>query len=65
MSNNLKALRKKRKLTQDRLSKLSGVNRVSIARYEAASRNMTLETAAKIADALNCTIDQIAGRQEA
>ena len=65
MSNNLKTLREARGMTQEKLSAQSGVNRVQIARYETTDRGMTIETAAKLADALRCTIDEIYERKEA
>ena len=53
----LKEWRERRGMTQTRLSELSGVSRISIVRYENGVmdvRNMTLENAQKLADALDC-----------
>jgi len=65
MSNNLKAIREARKMTQEELSKVSGVHRISIAKHETMDIGMTVETAAKLADALKCTVDELIGRKEA
>jgi len=53
----LKEWRERRGMTQTRLSELSGVSRISIVRYEHRvmdDRNITLENAQKLADALDC-----------
>lgn len=65
MSNNLKAIREARHMTQDELSKASGVHRVAIAKHEVMDIGMTVETAIKLADALKCTVDELIGRKEA
>lgn len=52
----LKAWRIRRGLTQTQLAELSGVNRVSINKYENGERrpqNMTLGTAYRLADVLD------------
>ena len=51
----MKAWRERRGLTQTRLAELSGINRVSINKYESGERqpqNMTLGTAYRLADVL-------------
>lgn len=56
---NIRLYRKKRGITQSELSKLSGVCRVSIARYETGVRKPSLDSALKIAKALHCTVEQL------
>ena len=61
---NIKQLRENRGWTQEILAEISGVNRVLIANYESKGKGMTLTTAAKLANALNCTIDDLFGKEE-
>lgn len=51
----LKELRKKKKLTQDQLSKKSGIDRTFIAHIEAGSRNVSLETMQSLFEGLDVT----------
>lgn len=60
--NGLKSIRKKRGYTQQKLSELSGVNRVNIAQYERNLRRMGLDTAIKLAKALECSIEAVIQR---
>ena len=53
MDNKLKDIRIKRNLSQDQLAKIAGVTRASISRYENGKRNISIETAKKIATAIN------------
>ena len=53
---NIQMLRKQKGWTQDMLAEISGVNRVLIANYESKGAGMTMKTAAKLADALGCTV---------
>ena len=59
---NLKSIRKQKGFTQVSLSVFSGVNRVSIAKYETGKAEPNLETARKLADALGVTIDELVGK---
>lgn len=59
--NKLRTLRKNKNLTQKELSYRSGVHRVSIARYEKGKISPNTDTAAKLARALGCTIDELLG----
>lgn len=65
MVNNLKALRKKAGMTQQELSDKSGVAQQKIATYENTDdlRNITLWNALRIAEALNCTVEDIVIKQ--
>ena len=56
-------IRKERGLTQARLSDLSGVSRVTIARFETGKCSPSLETLDKLARALNITIDELVERK--
>lgn len=60
----MKALRAAKQLNQRELAQASGVTQRSIARYETGETVMSLEAAAKIADALGCSIGVLAGRDE-
>ena len=60
----IKALREARGMTQDELAAASGVHRVTIAKYETTDGGMTIDTAAKLAAALGCTIDELYERKE-
>ena len=55
----LRRIRKEKGLTQAQLAAASGIHRVMIAKYETKVSGMTIATAAKLADALNCTIDEL------
>lgn len=60
----LKAMRIANGMTQKDLAGVTGVNRVLIANYESKGKGMTLTTAAKLANALNCTIDDLFVKEE-
>ena len=62
---NLKFLRLKKGLTQQELAKIVGVDRVTIARYENESIQMTAEKILDISIALDTTPDELLGFQEA
>ena len=49
---NLKEARKKKKMSLEELAKKIGVTEGAISRYETGDRNMSVETARKIADVL-------------
>ena len=57
----LAGLRKVRGLSQGELAKASGIHRVTIAKYESMDmgKNASLKNAAKLADALGCTVDDL------
>lgn len=56
---NLREVRKAHGLTQEQLSAVSGVNRVSIAKYESGKSTPSLQTAERLATALGVTIDEL------
>lgn len=59
---NLRDIRKQKGLTQAQLSAVSGINRVSIAKYETGISVPSLKTAERLADALGVTVDQLIGK---
>lgn len=52
-------IRKDRGISQERLAKLSGVHRVSIARYETGKASPNLRTIEKLASALKVKVDDL------
>jgi len=58
LSENIKKLRKKRGLSQDKLAKMADITLTTLVKLESgANDNPTIKTLAKIAQALNVTID--------
>ena len=57
---NIKRYRRLNHVTQEQLSKMSCVPRVSIARYEIGMYYPPFENAVKIADALGIQVDDLA-----
>jgi DNA-binding XRE family transcriptional regulator len=55
----LKSMREAKGWTQEELSQRTGIHRVTIAKYETTDNGMTIESAAKLAEALECTIDEL------
>lgn len=60
---NLAKIRKARGLTQRKLSIMSGVHRVSIARYEAGRVSPNIRVLERLAVALGVTIDDLVDRK--
>ena len=63
MLNKLREIRKARGMTQIQLAHNTGINRVTIARYETAKIWPTLRNAEKLADALGVTINVLLGKE--
>lgn len=61
---NIKARREAKGWTQEILSEVTGIHRVTIAKYETTDRGMTLDSATRIAKALGCTIDDLQWEEE-
>lgn len=59
MQNRLRELRNKCGLTQEQLSRKSGVHRTSIARYETGKNGMSEKNLVRIAGALNVPVDDV------
>ena len=56
---NLKKLRKEACLTQSQLSEFVGCSRSSIAQYETGKAYPRAELLPKLAQILNCTVDEL------
>jgi len=64
LSNNLKKLREKKGLSQDRLAKLADVANNTIIKIEQGENiNPTLDTLKKMAKALGVSLDELTGYQ--
>lgn len=61
-SNNLKRLRKSKKLTQIQLAKKLGVAKTTLASYEQGRRMPDIEIQNKLADIFDVSLDQLHGR---
>lgn len=59
----LAALRAAAGLSQRELAEASGVKRSMINEIEGGRKTPSLGTAIKLADALDCTLDELAGRK--
>ena len=60
LSKNIKKLRKKKKLSQDKLAKLADVTLTTLVKIESGvNDNPTIKTLKKIADALEVTVDDL------
>ena len=64
LGENLKSVREKRGLTQEKLAKEINVNRVNIAYYESGTKVPSVAVLTKIADTLDCSIDGLLGRKK-
>lgn len=60
--NRLKELRLKRKLSQNALASVLGINQNNISRYETHERKVDYLTLIKLADFFNVSIDYLLGR---
>lgn len=61
-SKNLKYLRKKYKLSQNKLAEMSDVNQTTIARWENGEISPSLDNIYDVANALNVSVANIAGK---
>ncbi len=60
LSENIKKLRKKKGISQDRLAKLADVTHTTLVKIESgANDNPTIKTLKKIANALEVTLDDL------
>lgn len=59
------AKRKEKGLTQTELAERMGVNQIQVSRWENGKHLPTLEQFVVIADALNCSLDELAGLSNA
>jgi transcriptional regulator with XRE-family HTH domain len=61
MGQRLKELRRARELTQEQLARTIGVGLDAVRKWERGDRTPRLDMAAKLAEALGVTIDELAG----
>ena len=62
--NNLKKLRLERGITQSELASMLGLTQSNVSRIENDEVQMTLKTALTITQKINCTIDELIGKEE-
>ncbi len=55
----LREIRERKQLSQEKLAALAGLNRTYISKIERGERNISVETVAKLAQALDIPIDQL------
>ena len=60
----LREIRKARGMTQTELSKVTGIHRTTINRYEKVGVDPKIETAEKLAKALGVTVNELIERTE-
>ena len=60
-SKNLKFLREKKKLSQNKLAELANVNQTTIARWENEEISPSLDNILDVADALNISVANLTG----
>lgn len=59
----LEEIRKARHMSRDDLAKALHVSYQTVRNYETGEREFTLSTACTICDILDCTLDELAGRE--
>lgn len=65
LADNIKKLRRQRKLSQDKLARLADVPYNTLIKLESGmSNNPTFETLTKLADALGVSLDKLTGRKK-
>ena len=62
MKTNLKSIRKSKGMTQDQLAQAVGASKRQIGAWERGENELPIDYAYAIADKLDCTLDDIAGR---
>ena len=61
MIERLRSIRKAKGMTQGELAQATGINRVTIAKYEAGNFGASVTNAEKLANALDCRIEDLIG----
>lgn len=61
IGDNIASKRKEKGWTQTELAERVGVNQIQVSRWENGKHLPTLEQFVAIADALNCSLDELAG----
>ncbi|MCP9331889.1 helix-turn-helix transcriptional regulator [Lentilactobacillus hilgardii] len=59
MKNNVRVIREYKKISQTKLAELAGISRPGLSTIENNHKQASLETAGKIADALNMSVDDV------
>jgi len=62
MGERLQRLRLEKGFSQSQLAKAAGVPTGTLRNWEQGRRTMLVDAAVKVADALGCTLDELAGR---
>jgi transcriptional regulator with XRE-family HTH domain len=63
LARTIKELRKKHKISQEELARQAGITYSTLIKIESgANNNPTIKTMKKIADALDVSLDELAGR---
>jgi transcriptional regulator with XRE-family HTH domain len=63
LAQNVRKLRKQKKLSQEKLARLADISYNTIVKIEAGkAENPTFETLSKLADAFSVSIDELVGR---
>jgi transcriptional regulator with XRE-family HTH domain len=64
LARTIKELRKKHKISQEELARQAGITYSTLIKIESgANDNPTIKTMKKIADALDVSLDELAGRK--
>jgi len=64
LSSNIKKLRKRKQLSQEKLARLADISYNTIVKIESGkANNPTFDTLSKLADVLNVSIDRLVGRR--
>ncbi len=63
--NRIREIRTSQNMTLKKLSELTDIHWVNLSRYERGERGVDIETAAKIAAALSCTVDDLIEKETA
>ncbi len=65
LAENIKKFRKKKEISQDRLTKMADITLTTLVKLESgANDNPTINTLVKIADALEVSLDELVGRNK-
>ena len=64
MENNLRKLRKEMHMTQEKLASFIGATKRQIGAWERGENDLPLDYAHLIADVFNCSLDELAGRDD-
>ncbi len=65
MLDKLVTIRKRKCMTQEALSRASGIHRVTIAKYETGTSSPRLSNLEKLAEALGVTVSELLGEEKA